>query len=109
MREDIDILLERNIQQMLDDLILIEEDKQSEYVENISKLHKMRVEEAKLKPVEEKGFDLEKELLPVAMKVFEIVVPLICYGRWMNKGFKFEQEGVVSSTFFRNFIGKLRP
>ena len=107
MNESIEMLLENNIRQMLDDLILIEEDKRSEYVEDISKLHKMRVEEAKLKPIE-KGFDW-KEFVPIGVKIFEIVIPLACYQHWMRMGFQFEQEGVVSSTFFRNFIGKLKP
>lgn len=39
----------------------------------------------------------------------ELVVPLIFYGIWMNKGFRFEETGTISSQVFRNLINRFRP
>ena len=39
----------------------------------------------------------------------ELVLPLVFYGIWMKKGFKFEESGVYSSTTFRNLFSRFRP
>lgn len=39
----------------------------------------------------------------------ELVLPLICYGIWMNKGFKFEETGTFTSTTFKNLLNRFRP
>lgn len=39
----------------------------------------------------------------------ELVLPLVFYGIWMKRGFKFEESGVYSSTTFKNLFNRFRP
>lgn len=39
----------------------------------------------------------------------ELVVPLIFYGIWMNKGFKFEETGTFTSSTFKGLFNRFRP
>lgn len=39
----------------------------------------------------------------------ELVIPLIFYGVWMYKGFKFEESGTFTSTTFRGLFNRFRP
>ena len=41
--------------------------------------------------------------------VGELVLPLVFYGIWMNKGFKFEETGAFTSTTFKNLLNRFRP
>ena len=34
---------------------------------------------------------------------------LMCYGIWMNKGFKFEETGTFTSSTFKGLINRFRP
>lgn len=39
----------------------------------------------------------------------ELVLPLIFYGVFINRGFKFEETGVYASTTFKNLLNRFRP
>ena len=39
----------------------------------------------------------------------EIILPLVFYAAWMNKGFQFEETGAFTSTTFKGLIGKFKP
>lgn len=39
----------------------------------------------------------------------ELMIPLIFYGVWMKKGFKFEETGTYTSTTFRGLFSRFRP
>ena len=39
----------------------------------------------------------------------ELILPLIFYGVWMRRGFKFEQEGTFTSQTFRGLFSRFRP
>ncbi len=41
--------------------------------------------------------------------VAELVLPLMFYGIWMGKGFKFEETGVYTSTTFKNLLNRFKP
>ena len=41
--------------------------------------------------------------------VGELVLPLVFYGIWMNRGFKFEETGSFTSTTFKNLLNRFRP
>ncbi len=41
--------------------------------------------------------------------VAELVLPLMFYGVWMRKGFKFEESGAYTSTTFKNLFNRFRP
>lgn len=38
-----------------------------------------------------------------------IILPLMFYAIWMNKGFKFEETGTFTSTTFRGLFNRFRP
>ena len=39
----------------------------------------------------------------------ELVIPLIFYGVWMRRGFKFEETGAYTSTTFRGLFNRFKP
>lgn len=41
--------------------------------------------------------------------VGELVLPLVFYGIWMNRGFKFEETGAFTSTTFKNLLNRFKP
>ncbi len=45
----------------------------------------------------------------VGIAAAELLIPLICYGVWMNKGFKFEETGTYTSSTFKGLINRFRP
>ncbi len=44
-----------------------------------------------------------------ALSAAELVLTLMFYGIWMNKGFKFEETGSFTSTTFKNLLNRFRP
>lgn len=38
-----------------------------------------------------------------------LILPLIFYGVWMNRGFEFEKEGAFTSTTFKSLFNRFRP
>lgn len=45
----------------------------------------------------------------IGVAVAELTVPLVFYGIWMCKGFRFEETGSFTSTTFKNLINRFRP
>ena len=41
--------------------------------------------------------------------VAKLVLPIVFYGIWLKKGFKFEETGVYSSTTFKNLFNHFKP
>ena len=39
----------------------------------------------------------------------ELLIPIMFYGIWMRKGFKFEETGTYTSTTFRGLFNRFRP
>lgn len=39
----------------------------------------------------------------------ELVLPIVAYGIWYNKGLKFEETGTITSSLTRNLVTKLLP
>lgn len=82
--------------------------------DNIVKLYKLKLEEDKMAlDKENKAVEwsekIKDRLTRVGIGAAEIVVPAILYWILMNRGFKFEETGTVTSSFFRNLIGKVKP
>lgn len=48
-------------------------------------------------------------IVRICLEGAAIVLPLIGYGVWMNKGFKFETEGTYTSKTFANLQKFFRP
>ena len=47
--------------------------------------------------------------IKLGVEIAGIVLPLMFYGRWMKKGFEFEQTGRFSSDTFRGLFMKFKP
>lgn len=45
----------------------------------------------------------------VGIAAAELLIPLMFYGIWMRKGFKFEETGAYTSTTFKGLINRFRP
>lgn len=45
----------------------------------------------------------------VGIAAAELIVPLIFYGIWMRKGFKFEETGAYTSTTFKGLFNRFKP
>jgi hypothetical protein len=58
---------------------------------------------------EQLSHDKKLSYLKIGLEAAAIVFPLIFYGIWMRKGFKFEETGTFTSTTFRNLFGKFSP
>ena len=59
----------------------------------------------------QKQLDAERRsgYIRFGLTLLEIGAPLVFYGIWMAKGFKFEETGNYTSTTFKNMFGKFKP
>ena len=48
------------------------------------------------------------KLIDLGVKSAGIILPIIFYGSWVNKGLEFEKEGTFTSTTFKGLISKLK-
>ena len=48
-------------------------------------------------------------LVKIVIDGVAIIVPIVFYNVWMNKGFKFEETGTYTSNTFKNMFSKFRP
>lgn len=114
-------------------------DEKSAAIDNVVRLYKLRIEEAKndleyaekeerrlmdkdqlheevASHQQEETFKREQlseqakdRYFRIGIAAAELIIPLIFYGVWMRKGFKFEETGTYTSGTFRNFFGRLKP
>ena len=110
-------------------------DEKSKAIQNLATLHKLRIEEIKAETESDELALKERELnrkdadstyeeelqkrqtrdqmidrcIRAGMDVAGLVLPLVFYGIWMNKGFKFEETGSFTSTTFKNLLNRFRP
>ncbi len=66
------------------------------------------IEEFKLEKKKHR-FNVTSSCIGNAVAVVSVVLPLVCYGAWLKQGYKFEEEGVISSTTTKGLLSKLRP
>lgn len=90
-------------------------------IEDVEHLFKMRVEERKLNNELESNAREERDKLVenaarakdryirLGLDVAGLILPLMFYGIWMAKGFKFEETGTFTSTTFRNLFNRFKP
>lgn len=101
-------------------------------IEDLTKLYKLRIEENKSeweadekynrRVMEDKANMRDDELKQVqiaeqvkdryfrlGIAAAELMIPLMFYGIWMKKGFKFEETGTYTSTTFRGLFNRFRP
>ena len=101
-------------------------------IDDLTKLYKLRIEENKSvwdadekynrrmmdeESVTKDGDFKERQIAEqvkdryfrVGIAGAELLLPLIFYGIWMNKGFKFEETGTFTSSTFKGLINRFRP
>lgn len=120
MNKEIKRKLEKEISDELEILNNLEfgSDEEVKAVDNLVKLYKLKIEEdeSQIKIKSDKEFK-EKQLreqvkdryFRTGIAIGEVILPLIFYGIWMNKGFKFEETGTFTSGTFRNLINCFKP
>ena len=114
-------------------------DEKSKAIQDLATLYKLRIEEIKSevenkykdaeltlkeRELEGKKADRDREetfqkrqttdqmidrFVRTCVAVGELVLPLVFYGIWMNRGFKFEEIGSFTSTTFKNLLNRFRP
>lgn len=107
-------------------------DEKSAAIEDLTKLYKLRIEENKSswdaddkynrRIMDEKSNDKDDEIkqkqleeqvkdryFKVGIAAAELMIPLMFYGIWMNRGFKFEETGTITSSTFKGLINRFRP
>lgn len=101
-------------------------------IDDLTQLYKLRIEENKSVWDADEKFErrvMEKEAnardnevkrtqiaeqvkdryFRVGIAAAELVLPLIFYGVWMKRGFKFEETGAFTSSTFKGLINRFRP
>ena len=101
-------------------------------IEDLTKLYKLRIEENKSswdaddkynrRIMDEKSNDKDDEIkqkqleeqvkdryFKVGIAAAELMIPLMFYGIWMNRGFKSEETGTITSSTFKGLINRFRP
>lgn len=134
--------METNINELLDEEIVTEiqnlsemedgTDEKSQAIDNLTKLHKLRIEEIKCRldaeeknnrrimeqeeinnddkiKLEQINEQIKDRYFRLGISVGELLIPLIFYGIWMKKGFKFEETGTYTSKTFTGLINRFRP
>lgn len=127
MGEEIKELLEEEIKSEIENLSSLEAGSQqhSEAVESLAKLYKLKIEEDKTsmdyyEKEENRNteIDLKRNQMDEAVKdryfrlgiaAAELILPLMFYGIWMNRGFKFEKDGTYTSQTFRSLFSRFKP
>lgn len=126
MDKEIRRLLDEEIKESLEELSTFDSgssDKTSA-IDDLTKLYKLKLEDAKLEAeVIEKNRAFESDRLlndvqvrnqakdqyiRMGVEAAGIVLPLIFYAVWMNKGFKFEETGTFTSTTFRGLFSRFK-
>lgn len=127
MGEDSRSLLEEEIKNGIKHLksLSFGSEEHSHAVETLGKLYKLKLDEDKndnehMEKMEyqETDHDFKRAQLDEAVKdryfrlgmaVAELVLPLMFYGIWMSRGFKFEENGTFTSQTFRNLFSRFKP
>lgn len=127
MGEEIKELLEEEIKSEIENLSSLEAGSQqhSIAVESLAKLYKLKIEEDKSSmDYHEKEesrnteINLKRNQMDEAVKdryfrlgiaAAELILPLMFYGVWMNRGFKFEKDGTYTSQTFRSLFSRFKP
>lgn len=110
--------MENNTIKMLDDMIA----KELELLNKDTSILEVRQEsinyikeliDIKVKMIEEKTcLQKQKRVLDYAelgIEVCGIIVPIMFYSRWMNRGLEWEKTGTFTSTTFKGLFSRFSP
>lgn len=134
MDEEIKELLDEEIKSRIENLGTASPgtDEDNDAVSNLNTLYKLRLEEKKIdadvddknarrvqeNEKNEREFDLKEQqadeekkqtIVKLVLGTCEIVVPLIFSAHWLKRGFKFEEDGILTSTTMRGLFNGIFP
>lgn len=134
MDEEIKELLDEEIKSRIENLEIVSPgtDEDNDAVSNLNTLYKLRLEEKKIdadvddknarrvqeNEKNEREFDLKEQqadeekkqtIVKLVLGTCEIVVPLIFSAHWLKRGFKFEEDGILTSTTMRGLFNGIFP
>lgn len=127
MGEENRSLLEEEIRTEIKHLGSLESgsEEHSSAVDSLTKLYKLKLEEDR-NAIEHQEKTRSQELdqgfkaaqladtvtdryIRIGIAAAELVLPLVFYGVWMRRGFKFETEGTFTSQTFRGLFSRFKP
>lgn len=104
--------LDDEIQDLLENLEDLEADGE-EYAKTtkyLDTLYRLKIEEEKTKSdIEENKNQRKFRVIGYVLEGAGIVLPLIFYGKWMKRGFKFEETGTFTSKTFTGLQRFFKP
>ena len=134
MDEEIKELLDEEIKSRIDILATFSPGTYEDYVvvSNLNTLYKLRLEEKNIdadvddknarrvqeNEKNEREFDLKEQqadeekkqtIVKLVFGTCEIVIPLIFSAHWLKRGFKFEEDGILTSTTMRGLFNGIFP
>lgn len=116
MNDNIRTLLDEVIKSEIKGLHALEQgsEEHSKAAEDIAKLYKLRIDEGKMDSDERDRRDQKTErsvdrYVKLGVEIAGIILPLMFYGCWMRRGFKFEETGTITSTTFSGLIRHFHP
>lgn len=134
MNENINELLDEEIASEIQSISEMKDGstEKSKAIDDLATLYKLRIEENRnlweadekydrRKMEEEAGLrdedikrtqiseQIKDRYFKVGIAAAELMIPLVFYGIWMNKGFKFEETGAYTSTTFKGLFNRFRP
>jgi len=106
MNKEIKELLEETIKSGIRDLSFLPSGskEKSTAFEDLVKLYKLRIEETR----NERDFNekVKDRYFRLGVETLGIILPLIFYAVWMERGFRFEETGTFTSTTFRGLFNR---
>lgn len=127
MGEENRSLLEEEIRTEIERLAALESGSQehASAVDSLTKLYKLKLEEdknaienaEKIETIKnDKDFKhvqiaeaVKDRYIRIGIAAAELILPMVFYGIWMRRGFKFEENGTFTSTTFRGLFSRFRP
>lgn len=102
-------LLDAEIRVEIENLSIMENgsEEKTRAVEHLAQLYKVRAEEAKMR--NDLLVSVAKIVIDGGVVIFGTALSLKAYDKWFDKGLKFEQEGVVTSTIFKGLLNFVKP
>lgn len=127
MGEEIRELLEKEIKTEIEGLDSLTQGSKehSAAIESLAELYKLKIEEDKTSmerfdkcetrdndnafKVAQLEESVKDRYFRLGLTAAELILPLIFYGIWMRRGFKFEKDGVFTSQTFRGLFNRFKP
>lgn len=109
-------LLESEIKSELVKLSHLElgSEKHTAAVRSLAELYKLNIDETeKQKDDASKNAQLTEQAkdryFRLGIEVAGLIFPMVFYGIWMRRGFRFEETGTFTSTTFKGLFNKFKP